>query len=96
MDSNTVEKRFAYFYFMKNDPNKIRAIVPAHIGYWKGLDLPSCSGGPFADKSGGLIVFAAPNREEATRIVMNDPFLLENLIDHKWLKEWVVDQGMLP
>jgi hypothetical protein len=28
-------KRFVYFYFMKNESERIREIVPSHIDYWK-------------------------------------------------------------
>lgn len=88
-----MEKRFVYFYFMKREPAKIQAVVPAHVAYWKGCDLKGYMGGPFADRSGGLIVFEAESLEEATRIVMNDPFALEDLLESKWIKEWIVEQA---
>jgi hypothetical protein len=27
-------KRFAYFYLMKREPEKIQQIVPLHVEYW--------------------------------------------------------------
>jgi uncharacterized protein YciI len=39
------------------------------------------SGGPFADRSGGLITFEADSGAEAERLVANDPFLRGDLID---------------
>ncbi len=27
-------KRFAFFYLMKKEPEKIKAVVPLHIEYW--------------------------------------------------------------
>ena len=48
-------------------------------------------GGPFADRSGGLITFETDDIETATKTAMNDPFVLENLIEDKWIKEWVVE-----
>jgi hypothetical protein len=46
---------------MKNTPDRIRGIVPAHIAYWKNSNLQNYIGGPFADRSGGLISFEAPS-----------------------------------
>jgi uncharacterized protein YciI len=48
-------------------------------------------GGPFADRSGGLITFEAESTEEATRIIMNDPFVSEDLLEDKWVREWMVE-----
>ncbi len=84
-----MKKRFAYFYFMKPEPDKIRQFVPAHIQYWKKCRLEGYLGGPFADRSGGLITFEATNPEKATSIVKHDPFALNDLLDSKWLKEWL-------
>jgi uncharacterized protein YciI len=89
MDLSSSNRRFIYFYLNRNEPEKIREVVPAHIRYWKTADLKSYSGGPFADRSGGLISFAAQSLEEATEIILQDPFLQENLIEQKWIKEWI-------
>jgi len=40
------EKRFVYFYFNRNDPEKIRQVVPAHVQYWKATNLNKYMGGP--------------------------------------------------
>lgn len=76
---------------MKKETEKIRLVVPLHIEYWKDLNLKKYSGGPFSDRSGGLIIFEAKNIEGATKIAMSDPFVLENLIVNKWVKEWNVE-----
>ncbi len=89
MDVNTNNRRFIYFYFNRNEPEKIREVVPAHVQYWRTADLKSYSGGPFADHSGGLISFAAQTLEEATEIIRGDPFIQEDLIEQKWIKEWM-------
>jgi uncharacterized protein YciI len=67
--------RFSYFYFMKEDPERVRAVAPQHVAHWRGLGLREYVGGPFADKSGGLITFEAPSVEAAERHVGNDPFV---------------------
>ena len=84
-------KRFLYFYLMHNRPDSIRQVVPAHVQYWKSLNVPGYMGGPFADRTGGLITFEADNLEDAQRIVGNDPFQLEKGIEQTWVKEWLIE-----
>lgn len=84
-------KRFVFFYFMKKEPEKIKAVVPLHIEYWHKLKLNKYLGGPFADRTGGLIAFEAERIEKATSIIRNDPFVLQGLLESKWLKEWAVE-----
>ena len=81
--------RFLYFYFNRNEPEKIRQVVPAHVQYWKAANLHGYMGGPFADRTGGLISFVASSWEEATAIIQQDPFVLNDLVDQKWIKEWI-------
>ena len=83
--------RFTYFYFMKKTPGKIQSVVPLHVEYWKGRNLQGYMGGPFADRSGGLITFEAESMAEAAGIILNDPFVLEDLLEDKWIKEWLVE-----
>ncbi len=84
-------KRFAFFYFMKKEPEKIKVVVPLHIEYWHNLKLNKHLSGPFADRTGGLITFETESIEKATSIIMNDPFVLQNLLENKWVKEWAVE-----
>ncbi len=86
-----MKKQFVFLYFMKREPEKIGKVVPAHVDYWKKCSLEKYSGGPFADKSGGVITFEAENLEEATSIIQNDPFVTKNLLEKKWIKEWIVE-----
>ena len=83
--------RFLYFYLMKETPERVRATAPAHAAYWKQLGLGNYAGGPFADRSGGLITFDADSDGEADQLTANDPFLREDLIERYWLKEWLAD-----
>lgn len=82
-------KQFVYFYLMTNDPEEIRNIVPEHIRYWKDTPQINYSGGPFSDRSGGLILFESENIETATMVAMKDPFVVLDLIESKWVKEWM-------
>lgn len=82
--------RFAYFYFMTDEPTRVAATAPEHAAYWHDLDLPQYLGGPFADRSGGLITFACETPEEATRLVDADPFHEKGLLERRWITEWTV------
>jgi len=84
-------KRFVYFYFNRNEPEKIRQVVPAHVGYWKSANVKGYMGGPFGDRTGGLISFVAPSLQDATEIILQDPFIVENLISEKRIKEWILE-----
>ena len=84
-------RRFVYFYFNRNAPEKIRQVVPAHVEYWETANVQGYIGGPFADRTGGLISFVASSIEDASDIIQNDPFVSEDLIDQKWTKEWVLE-----
>jgi uncharacterized protein YciI len=74
-------KRFVYFYFNQNEPEKIRQVVPAHVGYWKSANVKGYMGGPFGDRTGGLISFVAPSLQDATEIILQDPFIREDLVE---------------
>ncbi len=80
--------RFAFVYFMKRMPDRIREVVPLHIDYWKTRRLQGYRGGPFADRTGGLITFEAASLESATKLVDDDPFVVHDLLETKWVKEW--------
>lgn len=80
--------RAAYFYLLRDEPRRIRAVAPRHAVHWRGRALPDYLGGPFADRTGGLITFEVPSRAEAERLVEADPFVSEGLVDRSWLEEW--------
>ncbi len=42
----TLSPRFAYVYFMKDDPERVRATVAGHVEHWHALRLDSYLGGP--------------------------------------------------
>lgn len=74
---------------MKPDPDAVRLVASKHAAYWDDLRLADYVGGPFADRSGGLITFAAHDDAEAQRTVESDPFRVEGLIELHWLKVWM-------
>ena len=61
--------RFVHVYAMKPEPDRVRAVAPRHAAYWHGLGLGGYLGGPFDDRSGGLISFEADSREEAEGLI---------------------------
>jgi uncharacterized protein YciI len=83
--------RHLYFYLMKDAPDRVQATAPRHAAYWRELGLGDYLGGPFADRSGGLITFQAESGIQAERLVANDPFLSEGLLERHWLKQWLPD-----
>jgi uncharacterized protein YciI len=80
--------RFVFFYLMTAAPERVRPLVPAHVAYWKDAHLDDYMGGPFADRSGGLITFSAGDIAEAARIVEADPFVTGDVVRSRWVKEW--------
>ncbi len=84
-------KRFAYFYFTRREPERILLFVPQHVAYWNGLNLNAYMGGPFADRSGGLITFEVRDIETATEYANSDPFVTLDLLENSWVREWSVE-----
>lgn len=80
--------RFAYLYFMANDPTRVANTAPRHVAHWHALALPGYVGGPFTDRTGGLITFSADDRAAAEAAVLADPFVREALVTTWWLKSW--------
>ena len=66
-------------------------VVPAHVQYWQSRDVSNYMGGPFADRTGGLITFAAASLDDAQHIIMEDPFVRDRLIEQSWIKEWLIE-----
>lgn len=83
--------RVLYFYLMREATDRVRTVAPEHAAYWQGLRLREYIGGPFADRSGGLITFEVPSIDEAERLVADDPFVREDLLERRWVEEWLID-----
>lgn len=83
--------RVLYFYLMREATDRVRAVAPDHAAYWRGLGLPEYLGGPFSDRSGGLITFEVPSVDQAERLLADDPFVQEDLLERRWVKEWLID-----
>jgi uncharacterized protein YciI len=46
-------------------------------------------GGPFGDRSGGLIAFEADSLEQAEGIIAADPFVREDLLESSVVNQWM-------
>ena len=83
--------QFLYFYIMDSTKaDNIKEIARSHAAYWHSINPDSYKGGPFSDRSGGLITFKYKSYNDAKKLIDNDPFNLNNLLDKKWLKEWEI------
>jgi uncharacterized protein len=69
---------------MNGAPDRVRTVAPRHAAYWRGLGLDHYLGGPFADRSGGLITFETGSLSEAEQLVADDPFVQEDLLEQGW------------
>ena len=80
--------KISYFYWMTDD-DRVRTVAPEHAAYWRTLELPGYEGGPFADRSGGLITFEADSVEAAESVIAADPFVREELLADSVVKHWM-------
>jgi uncharacterized protein YciI len=83
--------RFLFFYLMTDDPDRVREVAPRHAAYWRELALPGYLGGPFADRSGGLITFDADAPAQAQQLVTDDPFVREGTVSSWRLEQWLAE-----
>ena len=51
-----MSQQFIFFYLMTPDDEKKSDVVDAHMDYWKENKPVEFPGGPFEDRSGGLIL----------------------------------------
>ena len=76
-------------YLLSEDTEKIKKTLGGHVKYWQRLELAHYRNGPFADKSGGLIIFSVENDDRAKEIIAADPLVLGGALQQFWLKEWI-------
>jgi len=81
--------RYAFSYLMSDDVALIRETVPRHVEYWNALELPDYIGGPYSDRSGGLITFSAQDDEVAGRLASGDPFVKTGAVTDYRVRQWI-------
>jgi uncharacterized protein YciI len=84
-----VTAQYAYFYLMRTDGEGVPEAVPEHVAHWRVLGLDDYVGGPFEDRTGGLITFRAEGTSGAEKAVATDPFVRRGLVQASWLKLWL-------
>jgi uncharacterized protein YciI len=93
--------KFAAVIEYLQDKNKIGEIRPVHRQYLASLKEKGqlVASGPFTDDSGALIIYEAPTKEDAEKILKADPFC-QNGIFLKWqLRPWnvvIANREMFP
>lgn len=82
-------KIFMFMYILADDLATVQASLGRHVSYWKELKFDYFRNGPFADKSGGMILFSSTSLDDAQKIVSQDPLLQNKAIRDYLLKEWI-------
>ncbi|WP_050181782.1 YciI family protein [Domibacillus robiginosus] len=72
------------------DPEKNKEVRPLHLDYLAELEKENkvFAKGPFADGSGGMVVYVADTYEEALQLAENDPAVTHQ-VRRLELKEWI-------
>jgi len=68
--------------------------LPAHLVYLRDLKARGVLllSGPFADRTGGMVLIQAASRQAAEAIAQADP-LVANNVDSYELREWLITAG---
>jgi len=75
------------------DEEKNQQLRPQHLEYLETLGQQGkvFAKGPFADGSGGMVIYVADSIEEAKEIAENDPYVIEG-VRRLELREWKMSQ----
>ncbi len=93
--------KFAAIIVYAQDPVKIQQLRPEHRQYLaelRGQGQLAISG-PFTDDSGALIVYEAPSRDEAEKLLQGDPFYRNGIFLQYQLRPWnpvIANRELLP
>jgi hypothetical protein len=84
---------FANYAKYAADKSRLAIVRPAHWEYDQKLKSAGklVLAGPFADDKGGLFVYNALHKEEATSYLKQDPFALEGVFADYELSEWLIE-----
>ena len=94
-------KFFAVLSHPSPAPDRLKALLPAHLEYMIGLEKSGVlfASGPLSDGAGppngaGLTVLRAASAAEARALADADPFVVNGLRTYE-LKEWTIMEGTL-
>ena len=82
--------RFAYLYFMQDEPDRVRAVAPQHAAYWQAIAADGLDDFRWFTVNAMKSAFEASSRERAEMMTAHDPFARHGLLGRHWLKEWDV------
>jgi uncharacterized protein YciI len=93
--------KFAAIIEYLQDKAKIAEVRPVHRQYLATLRERGqlVAAGPFTDDSGALIVYEAPTREDAEKLLQGDPFHAGGIFVRWQLRPWnpvMVNRELLP
>jgi hypothetical protein len=93
--------KFAAIIEYHPDPAKAAAARPPHRVYLAGIKKAGklVVAGPFADMSGGLLVYEAATAEEAEKLIKDDPFYSHGVFVKWVIRPWnpvITNREMLP
>jgi hypothetical protein len=82
--------KFAAIIEYTRDKEKIASVRPTHRAYLTGLKEKGqiAASGPFTDDSGALIVYEAATREDAEKLLQEDPFNKNGVFVSYVLRPW--------
>jgi uncharacterized protein YciI len=92
---------FAAVIEYTQDKAKIQAVRPVHRQYLMSLRDKGqlVLAGPITDDSGAIIVYQAPSREEAEKLLQGDPFHQNGIFQKYQLRPWnpvIANRELLP
>ena len=90
---NMQSRIFANYATYGTDKSRLATVRPAHWEYDQTLKRAGklALAGPLADDKGGLFVYNAVSREEATSYLKQDPFALKGVFADCELLEWLIE-----
>jgi uncharacterized protein YciI len=82
--------KFAAIIEYLQDKAKVAELRPVHRQYLVSLRERGqlAAAGPFTDDSGALIIYEAPSREEAEKLLQGDPFHQNGIFLQYQLRPW--------
>ena len=93
--------KFAAIIEYLQDKARIAELRPVHRQYLTSLRERGqlVASGPFTDDSGALIIYEAPTREEAEKLLQGDPFHQGGVFVRWQLRPWnpvIANRELLP
>jgi uncharacterized protein YciI len=84
------ERTYVNYAKFVSDRSHVERMTPAHRIYARTLKASGklIMGGPFADNSGAMFIYRAQSKDEATAMVLEDPYHTEGVFETYALSEW--------